>query len=180
MHVLSSSFAVPLMAGNKTYRVDGRFLLHDPWWEVTCTIRQGRHKNFVKGFPSYRLRTNLGTEGQSLMSLFLTACGAQPDFVNMFMEWLPNDRYVEPVNVLDVLQDFEDSSPENKAVAEQLKSKVNRSGWKTFAMFTCIIYLTHKVIFSRILHFAAIQNICFIIKQRQKTLGTAKSEVPKP
>ncbi len=37
---------------------------------------------------------------------------------------------VEPVNVLDVLQDFEDSSPENKAVAEQLKSNVNCSGWK--------------------------------------------------
>ncbi|XP_016298630.1 DNA helicase B-like isoform X1 [Sinocyclocheilus anshuiensis] len=122
-----ASKEVPFMAGNKMYRVDGRFPLHDPWWEVTCTIRQGRHKNYVKGFPSYRLRTDLGTEGRSLVSLFLKACRAEPDFVNLFMEWLPNDRHVEPVNVLDILQDFEDSSPENKAVAEQLKSKVNRS-----------------------------------------------------
>ncbi len=87
-------------------------------------------KNFVKGFPSYRLRTDLGTEGRSLVSLFLKACRAEPNFVNMFMEWLPNNMHVEPVNVLDVLQDFEESSPENKAVAEQLKSNVNCSGWK--------------------------------------------------
>lgn len=120
MPVLSSSFAVALMVGNKTYQVEGRFPLHDPWWEVTCTIRQGRHKHFVKGFPSYRLRTDLGTEGRSLVSLFLTACRSEPDFVKIFMEWLPNNIHVEPVNVLDVLQDFEDSSPENKAMAEQL------------------------------------------------------------
>ncbi|XP_016430181.1 DNA helicase B [Sinocyclocheilus rhinocerous] len=124
---VSASKEVPFMAGNKMYRVEGRFPLQDPWWEVTCTIRQGRHKNLVKGFPFYRLRTDLGSEGRSLVSLFLTACKAQPDFVNMFIEWLPNDRHMDPANVLDVLQDFEDSSPENKAVAEQLKSKVNHS-----------------------------------------------------
>ncbi|XP_058629436.1 DNA helicase B-like isoform X2 [Onychostoma macrolepis] len=45
----------------------------------------------------------------------------------MFMEWLPNNTDVEPINVLDVLQDFEDSAPEHKAVAEQLKSNVTRS-----------------------------------------------------
>uniref|UniRef100_A0A8C1ZK20 Helicase (DNA) B n=1 Tax=Cyprinus carpio TaxID=7962 RepID=A0A8C1ZK20_CYPCA len=124
---VSASKEVPFMVGNKTYWVEGRFPLQDPWWEVTCTIHQGRHKIFVKGSPSYRLRTDLRSEGRSLVSLFLTACKAQPDFVNMFMEWLPNDRHVEPVNVLDVLQDFEDSSPENKPVAEELKSKVNHS-----------------------------------------------------
>ncbi|KAK2892856.1 hypothetical protein Q8A67_012844 [Cirrhinus molitorella] len=118
---------VPFMSGNKTYRVEGRFPLLDPWWEVTCTIRQGRHKNFVKGFPSYRLRTDLGSEGRSLVSLFLTACAAHPDFVQKFMEWLPNNRHVELVDVLDVLKDFEDSSDENKTVAEQLKSIVSRS-----------------------------------------------------
>ncbi|XP_043093944.1 DNA helicase B [Puntigrus tetrazona] len=122
-----ASKQVQLMTGNKTYWVDGRFPLHDPWWEVTCTIRQGRHKNFIKGYPSYRLRTDLGGEGRPLMSLFLKACRAEPDFVNMLMEWLPKDRYVELVTVLDVLQDFEDSSPGNKAVAEQLKSNVKRS-----------------------------------------------------
>lgn len=146
MHNLSS-FAVSFMAGNKTYRVEGRFLLCDPWWEITCTVRQGQHKTFVKGYPSYSLRTGLRSEGRSLVSLFLTACGAQPDFVNMFMNWLPNDRHVELVEVLDALQEFEDSSPENKAVAEQLKSYVIRSGWKIYTMSTCVICITHKTIF---------------------------------
>ncbi|XP_056113465.1 DNA helicase B [Rhinichthys klamathensis goyatoka] len=122
-----ASKEVSFMAGKKMYRVEGRFLLCDPWWKVTCTVRQGQHKAFVKGYPSYSLRTNLRSEGRSLVSLFLKACRAQPDFVNMFMEWLPNDRHVELVNVLDALQEFEDSSPENKAVAEQLKAHVSFS-----------------------------------------------------
>jgi len=129
MHVLFS-FAVSFMAGEKMYRVEGRFLLCDPWWKVTCTVRQGQHKAFLKGYPSYSLRTNLRSEGRSLVSLFLKACKAQPDFINMFMEWLPNDRHVELVNLLDVLQEFEDSSPENEAVAVELKGNVNCSGWK--------------------------------------------------
>ncbi|XP_067283463.1 DNA helicase B-like [Pseudorasbora parva] len=128
---MPASKEVSFMAGNKTFRVEGRFLLCDPWWEITCTVRLGRHKAFVKGCPSYRLRTDLREEGRSLVSLFLKACKAQPDFVQMFMQWIPNDRHVEPVNVLDVLQEFEDSSPENKAVAKELKSKVNGSvAWK--------------------------------------------------
>ncbi|XP_067247886.1 DNA helicase B isoform X1 [Chanodichthys erythropterus] len=122
-----TSKEVSFMAGNKTHWVEGRFLLCDPWWEITCTVRQGQHKAFVKGYPSYSLRTGLRSEGQSLVSLFLTASGAQPDFINMFMNWLPIDRHVELVEVLDALQEFEDSSLENKAVAEQLKSCVNRS-----------------------------------------------------
>ncbi|KAK7149777.1 hypothetical protein R3I94_009172 [Phoxinus phoxinus] len=122
-----ASKEVSFMAGKKTYRVEGRFLLCDPWWEITCTVRRGQHKAFVKGYPSYSLRTNLRSEGRSLVSLFLTACRAEPDFVSMFMQWLPNDRHVELVNILDVLQEFEDSSPENKAVGEQLKGNVNFS-----------------------------------------------------
>ncbi|XP_016099126.1 DNA helicase B-like isoform X3 [Sinocyclocheilus grahami] len=42
---VSASKEVPFMAGNKMYQVEGRFPLQDPWWEVTCTIRQGLHKN---------------------------------------------------------------------------------------------------------------------------------------
>lgn len=134
------------MAGKKEYRVEGRFLLCDPWWEVTCKIRKGKHKAFVKGYPSYSLRTNLRSEGQSLVSLFLKACRAHPDHVTKFKQWLPEDRHVELVNVLDVLQEFEDSSPENKAVAEQLKAHVSFSGWKMYSMSSCIICITHKTI----------------------------------
>ncbi|XP_051976730.1 DNA helicase B-like isoform X2 [Xyrauchen texanus] len=112
---------------NMMYRVEGRFPLRDPWWKISCTVGQGKHKSYVKSYLSYSLRTNLRSEGRSLVSLFLNACGALPDFVKTFMEWLPEDRYVEPVNVQDALQDFEVSKPEHKAIAEQLKTYVNHS-----------------------------------------------------
>ncbi|XP_001336777.3 DNA helicase B isoform X1 [Danio rerio] len=125
--LVPTSKEVSILVGKKTYKVEGRFPLCDPWWEVTCTIRLGRLKAFVKGYPFYRLRTHLKSEGRSLLSLFLTACKAQADHVKMFMDWLPTDRRVELVNVLDVLQEFEDSSLEHEAVAQQLKSSVNCS-----------------------------------------------------
>lgn len=125
--LMPASKEVSILVGKKTYKVEGRFPLCDPWWEVTCTIRLGRVKAFVRGYPFYRLRTDLKSEGRSLVSLFLTACKAQADYVKMFMEWLPNDRNMELVNVLDALQDFEDSSLEHEAVAQQLKSSVNCS-----------------------------------------------------
>ncbi|XP_016098398.1 DNA helicase B-like isoform X2 [Sinocyclocheilus grahami] len=166
---VSASKEVPFMAGNKMYQVEGRFPLQDPWWEVTCTIRQGLHKNVVKGFPFYRLRTDLGSEGRSLVSLFLTACKAQPDFVNMFIEWLPNDRHVDPANVLDVLQDFEDSSPENKAVAEQLKSKVNHSELKRHCRATGSTYADREKLEKKISretgHQGAWEALGFLVEQ---------------
>ncbi|XP_016430115.1 DNA helicase B-like [Sinocyclocheilus rhinocerous] len=123
---------VLLVTGNRTYKVTGQFHLCDPWWKVTCRVNRGRHRFFTlrSSYPSYSLRTNLRSEGRSLVSLFLKECEADPLFVNMFMEWLPNDTDVEPVNVLDVLKDFEVSAPEHKAVAEQLKSNViNSVAW---------------------------------------------------
>ncbi len=126
--------------GNRTYRVKGYFHLCDPWWKVTCKVLNHGRPGFCtlpSSYPSYSLRTNLRSEGRSLVSLFLKECEADPLFVNMFMEWLPNDTDVEPIDVLDVLQDFEDSAPEHehKAVAEQLKSNVTRSGWTTYITY---------------------------------------------
>lgn len=129
------SLAVDFIAGGKEYRIDGRFPLRDPWWSITCTVHQGKRKCFVKGNLSYSLRTDLGSEGRSIVSLFLTACGAAPEFVTMFMNWLPENKHVEPANVMDALQDFEESKPEHKAIAEQLKSKVSHSGWSTYYIF---------------------------------------------
>lgn len=127
-----ASKEVDFIAGGIQYRVDGRFPLRDPWWLISCTVRQGQRKVFLKGFPSYSLRTDLTSEaGQSVVSLLLTACDAQPEFVTMFMDWLPKDRHVDPGNVINALQDFETSKPEHKAIAEELKSRVNRSSaWK--------------------------------------------------
>lgn len=133
-----SSLAVDFMAGGIMYRIDGRFPLRDPWWSITCTVRNAQRKCFVKGHPSYSLRTDLGSEGQSIVSLFLTACSAVPEFVTMFMDWLPKDRQVEPANVMDALQDFEESKPEHKAIADHLKSIVNGSGWSTCTTFNTL------------------------------------------
>lgn len=134
-----TSFAVDFIAGDRKYRVDGRFPLRDPWWLISCTVRQGQRKVFLKGFPSYSLRTDLTPEdGRSIVSLFLTACGANPDFVTMFMEWLPKDRHVEPGNVINTLEDFETSKPEHKAIAEQLKSSVSRSSESNFTTFSSL------------------------------------------
>lgn len=133
-----SSLAVDFMAGGIMYRIDGRFPLRDPWWSITCTVRNAQRKCFVKGHPSYSLRTDLGSEGHSIVSLFLTACSAVPEFVTMFMDWLPKDRQVEPANVMDALQDFEESKPEHKAIADHLKSIVNGSGWSPCTTFNTL------------------------------------------
>lgn len=128
------------MADKETYRVRGRFHLCDPWWEVTCTVRRGNNRKFStipSSYPSYNLRTNLCSEDQSLVSLFLKACGAKPEFVMSFMDFLSKNRHVvELISVLDVLQDFEDSAPEHKAVAKELKSNVINSGWTTHHIFS--------------------------------------------
>lgn len=122
-----ASKEVDFVVGGRKYRIDGRFPLRDPWWSITCTVRQGQRKFFVKGYTSYNLRTDLGSEGRSIVSLFLTACSAEPEFVTMFMDWLPLNRHVEPANVMNALQDFEESKPEHKAIADHLKSRVSCS-----------------------------------------------------
>ncbi|TRY57519.1 hypothetical protein DNTS_023474 [Danionella cerebrum] len=118
---------VSILVGTKTYQVWGRFPLCDPWWEVRCTIKKSHGKNFIIGHPFYRLRTYLGSETRSLVSLFLKECQTKPEFVAMFMEWLPNERHMELVSLLDILKEYEDSSPERKPVAKELISRVNIS-----------------------------------------------------
>ncbi|XP_016130261.1 DNA helicase B-like isoform X1 [Sinocyclocheilus grahami] len=129
-----ASKEVSFMACNETYKVRSRFHLCDPWWEVTCTVRRGNKCKFStipSSYPSYSLRTDLSSEDQSLVSLFLKACGAKPGFVMSFMDFLSTNRHVvELINVLDALQDFEDSAPKHKAVAKELKSNViNSVAW---------------------------------------------------
>uniref|UniRef100_A0A9R1SS51 DNA helicase B n=2 Tax=Cyprinus carpio TaxID=7962 RepID=A0A9R1SS51_CYPCA len=129
-----ASKEVSFMANDEKCRVWGRFHLCDPWWEVTCTVRRcNKHKfsTIPSSYPSYSLRTNLSSEDHSLVSLFLKACGANPGFVMSFMDFLSKNRHmVELINVLDALQDFEDSGPENRAKAKELKSNViNSVAW---------------------------------------------------
>ncbi|XP_067283601.1 DNA helicase B-like [Pseudorasbora parva] len=117
----------------KTYQVKGHFHLCDPWWKITCTVHRDKSdkRKFLTHpfrYPSYSLCTDfLRSESVSLVSLFLKKCKANPVFVNMFMQWLAKNNCWTPANVLDALQEFEVSSPGNKAVAEQLESSVKNS-----------------------------------------------------
>ncbi|KAI4897650.1 hypothetical protein NFI96_025736 [Prochilodus magdalenae] len=97
---------VDFIASERKCRVEGRFALRDPWWEISCTAKKFRHKFVMKGYPSYRLRTNLKEDGRSVVSLFLKACDVDPAFVTLFMEWLPESRHVDLSNVEEALNDF--------------------------------------------------------------------------
>ncbi|XP_026090207.1 DNA helicase B-like [Carassius auratus] len=128
-----ASKEVSFMANNEIepYKVKGRFHLCDPWWEVTCTVRRvNKHKfsTIPSSYPSYSVRTNLSSDSEdhSLVPLFLKACGAKPGFVTDFMKFL-SKNVVELINVLDVLQDFEDSALNHKAAAQELKSNLMNS-----------------------------------------------------
>ncbi|KAL1275699.1 hypothetical protein QQF64_035322 [Cirrhinus molitorella] len=124
---------VSFKTGKKAYKVRGRFHLCDPWWEVTCKVRRGNKRKFCTipfSYPSYSLRTNLSSENKSLVSLFLTACGADPIFVNIFINEFPADKHMELTSVLDALQDFENSATKHEAMAKELKSNViNSVAW---------------------------------------------------
>uniref|UniRef100_A0A674A4H8 DNA helicase B n=1 Tax=Salmo trutta TaxID=8032 RepID=A0A674A4H8_SALTR len=105
----------------KRCRVMGRFSLKDPWWEATCSARAARGKLLLRGYPAYRLRSDLqGDQGRSILSLFLTACGVDGQFVTPFFAWLPMGRKVELANLQEVLAEFEEGE-QHRALAQQIK-----------------------------------------------------------
>nr|XP_046197489.1 DNA helicase B-like isoform X1 [Oncorhynchus gorbuscha] len=111
----------------KRCRVLGRFSLKDPWWEATCTARAARGKLVLRGYPAYRLRSDLqGDPDHSVLSLFLTACGVDAQFVVSFFAWLPMGRKVEFANLQEVLAEFEEGE-QHRALAQQIKALVSVS-----------------------------------------------------
>ncbi|XP_028811274.1 DNA helicase B isoform X3 [Denticeps clupeoides] len=107
--------------------VEGRFVLTDPWWEVTCKVKRLRSGTFVlQGSPAYKLRDNLGSDGRSLVSLFLARCTVPPPFVQQLMDWLPEEREISPCSLPDILEEF-GLLKEHKAVATQIKCCVFES-----------------------------------------------------
>nr|XP_046195729.1 DNA helicase B-like [Oncorhynchus gorbuscha] len=111
----------------KRCRVLGRFSLKDPWWEATCTARAARGKLVLRGYPAYRLRSDLqGDPDHSVLSLFLTACGVDAQFVGPFFAWLPMGRKVEFANLQEVLAEFEEGE-QHRALAQQIKALVSVS-----------------------------------------------------
>ncbi|XP_029600999.1 DNA helicase B-like isoform X2 [Salmo trutta] len=117
----------------KRCRVMGRFSLKDPWWEATCSARAARGKLLLRGYPAYRLRSDLqGDQGRSILSLFLTACGVDGQFVTPFFAWLPMGRKVELANLQEVLAEFEEGE-QHRALAQQIKALVSVSGMRVTA-----------------------------------------------
>ncbi|XP_064877357.1 DNA helicase B isoform X2 [Oncorhynchus nerka] len=117
----------------KRCRVLGRFSLKDPWWEATCTARAARGKLVLRGYPAYRLRSDLqGDPDHSVLSLFLTACGVDAQFVVPFFAWLPMGRKVEFANLQEVLAEFEEGE-QHRALAQQIKALVSVSGMRVTA-----------------------------------------------
>ncbi|XP_063783609.1 DNA helicase B [Pseudophryne corroboree] len=72
---------------SKEYLVTGFFLVVDPWWSVIVDVRQSCSQYFAVGYPSYELKDDvLGKE--SILPLFLTACGIAADHKQAFIDWL--------------------------------------------------------------------------------------------
>ncbi|KAK6292340.1 hypothetical protein J4Q44_G00369240 [Coregonus suidteri] len=153
------------IVSGKRCRVEGRFSLKDPWWEATFTARaargthgaaatftaraargklvlrgypayrlrsdlqvdQGRSVLSLRGYPAYRLRSDLQVDqGRSVMSLFLAACGVGAEFVTPFFAWLPMGRKVGFDNLQEVLAEFEEGE-QHRALAQQIKALVSVS-----------------------------------------------------
>ncbi|KAG9342318.1 hypothetical protein JZ751_016820 [Albula glossodonta] len=105
---------------DSTCQVGGRFVLSEPWWEVTCRVRKGRQGKLVlMGYPSYSLRSCVGKD---ILSLFLKACGVRPELVTQFTGWLSPERAVNLTDVLEVLSEFEKADLDHTSVAQQIKS----------------------------------------------------------
>lgn len=81
----------------------------------------------MKGFPSYKLRSDLDRDDWlHIVSLFLTACGVEEQFVSQLFDWLPEDRDVSLHNLMDVLGEFSKAGKEEEA--RMVTSRVSASG----------------------------------------------------
>ncbi|XP_071383184.1 DNA helicase B-like [Centroberyx affinis] len=109
-----------------THQVEGGFALRSPWWEVTCSVRRQRDKLVVKGYPSYKLRSDLDREGwRPIVSLFLAACQIEPEFIAQFFEWLPKNTDVSICNLMEVLGEFSEGA--NAGVAQYIAARLPES-----------------------------------------------------
>uniref|UniRef100_UPI003AAE6D86 DNA helicase B n=1 Tax=Centroberyx gerrardi TaxID=166262 RepID=UPI003AAE6D86 len=108
------------------HQVEGRFALRSPWWEVTCSVRRQKGKLVVKGYHSYKLRSDLDREGwRHIVSLFLAACHIEPQFIAQFFEWLPKNTDVSIYNLMEVLGEFSEGA--NAGVAQYIADHLPQS-----------------------------------------------------
>lgn len=123
-----ASCPVDFMFHGKKVRVKGRFPLRNPWWEISCGAQQHSRKLVVDGYPSYKLHTDLKNGWRTFVSLFLKECDVEPNFVTRFMQWLPEDRYVDLINVVEALHEFGENIKDTREEADYAKSNIWKSG----------------------------------------------------
>ncbi|XP_029016931.1 DNA helicase B isoform X2 [Betta splendens] len=119
-HVFHSSVCVCKVDlwtfSGEAYQVEGRFPFMGPWWEVTCSVLKRGAWFVMKGFPSYKLRSDLGREDWiHIVSLFLTECNVEENFVSQLFDWLPENRILSLHNLMDVLGEFSEGGKRDEA-----------------------------------------------------------------
>ncbi|XP_062865094.1 DNA helicase B [Trichomycterus rosablanca] len=120
---------VDFMFRGQKRRVVGRFILSDPWWEISCHAQKSGHKLVVNSYlqaASYSLQT-MAKKGQTFVPLFLARCGVDSEFVTQFMQWLPQDRCVDLVNINEALRDFGETSQAVKNAADYASLLISKS-----------------------------------------------------
>ncbi|XP_078532479.1 DNA helicase B [Lissotriton helveticus] len=90
----------------KKFEVRGHFPLLGPWWEVRVYVKTVNSVNYMKGFPSYYLRTNIGPKKDGILPLFLTECSVPEEFKEKFFKWLPRKLLLTFHNLENILQEF--------------------------------------------------------------------------
>ncbi|KFW83143.1 DNA helicase B, partial [Manacus vitellinus] len=91
----------------KEYEVVGRFPLVGPWWKVNVKAKKIGSKYFVRGYPSYFLRTDIEENNRQVFSLFLEECGVPEDFKEKFFTWLPTESMLNFRNLEEKLKQFQ-------------------------------------------------------------------------
>lgn len=113
----------------EVYYVHGRFALMSPWWEVTCSVQSRGSRHVMKGFPSYKLRSDLNRQDWiHIVSLILTACGTEDEYMTSFFQWLKktNHRDVSLYNLLEVLDEFSEEG--NESQVKMMTTRLLNSG----------------------------------------------------
>lgn len=147
-----ASYPVDFMFHGRKVRVRGRFPLRNPWWEISCSAKQYARRIVIDGYPSYKLRTDLKNDWCTILALFLKECDVDPNFVTRFVDWLPMDRYVDLINVEEVLHEFGECMKETRAEADYVKHVISKSGISSMLL---------KCLFSSmVLYF----HLCSIVK----------------
>lgn len=90
----------------KKFEVRGHFPLLGPWWEVRVYVKPVHSMYYMKGFPSYFLRTDFGTKKEGILPLFLTECNVPEQFKEKFFKWLPEKLLLTFHNLENILQEF--------------------------------------------------------------------------